>query len=350
MSSNGARAPTRLHATFAARCRYPSVLQRISNQDADSSSSAASGPDAARRNEAREATRLRTGSGRPSSGRRWAGRMPSRPPTGRRHRRRRNGSPGSAQEQAQDRGGARERDRAAAADILGRLGLGDDRPESGAADRPWQRPVRGQWQAGGRRASRLRWPDVAGRWRRRQQAAGQPRARRRELATGRADRAGTRGPGDRGRHPEGDRAGARRRRQRGHASRRRLCGSGSDPVGAPRGTGSSRGASPASLAASGHRGLPPLADGAGAGRRRGPAVDHPGAARGLANPSDPRPGWRAGGGLDTRGLLAPNASLRHGSGQLSACARRATTWISGSARQVARLRARLPGGDRTGVH
>ncbi len=129
--------PTRLHATFAARCRYPPVLQRISNQDADSSSSAASGPDAARRNEARSneaENRERAAKFRAALGRQDAESAADRaqaPATPKRE-----SAQDLAQGQAQDRAGARERDRAAAADILGRLGLGDDRPESGAADRP----------------------------------------------------------------------------------------------------------------------------------------------------------------------------------------------------------------------
>jgi hypothetical protein len=110
------------------------VLQRISNQDVDSSSSAASGPDAARRSEARRSNELENQE-RAAKFRAALGRQDAESAAGRAQMQATSNRAG-AQEQAQDRAGARERDRAAAADILGRLGLGDDRPESGAADRP----------------------------------------------------------------------------------------------------------------------------------------------------------------------------------------------------------------------
>jgi hypothetical protein len=127
--------PRDLHATFAARRRYPSVLQRISNQDADSSSSAASGPDAARCNDTRRSNEAENRE-RAAKFRAALGRQDSESAADRAQAQATPRRDSVQADQAQDRAGARERDRAAAADILGRLGLGDDRPESGAADRP----------------------------------------------------------------------------------------------------------------------------------------------------------------------------------------------------------------------
>jgi hypothetical protein len=137
------------------------VLQRISNQDADSSSSAASGPDAARRNEARRSNELENQE-RAAKFRAALGRQDAESAAGRAQMAA-TSNRASAQDQAQDRAGARERDRAAAADILGRLGLGDDRPDSGAADRPGSAQSTGSGkQADGAQAGSCGQPSPAG--------------------------------------------------------------------------------------------------------------------------------------------------------------------------------------------
>jgi hypothetical protein len=108
------------------------VLQRISNPDAESSASGAAGADAARRNEARKGneaeTRDRAAKFRAALGKQHAEDLSEG---------RAQASDRAKQDGAQGRAEERGRDRAAAADVLGRLGLADGpeagRPEAGTA-------------------------------------------------------------------------------------------------------------------------------------------------------------------------------------------------------------------------
>jgi hypothetical protein len=149
------------------------VLPRISNPDAESSASGAAGADAARRNEARKGneaeTRDRAAKFRAALGKQQAEDLSEGRAQAAAERAKQDGAQGRADE--------RGRDRAAAADVLGRLGLADgpeaethahvhDRPAAGTAgDRSGQaagaKPVAGTpgeataTQAGGADAAKL---------------------------------------------------------------------------------------------------------------------------------------------------------------------------------------------------